>query len=404
MNQIFMRYCLHFLFYLIFIVFYAHSLENEDILSPPVIDISPLITGNNLVLSDTIISEIGEAARNWGFFTVINHGIDDSLTNTLLILSRNFFQSDPQVLNNIRRSENNSRGYADLEYTKQKIDAKRVFDMGHTPYPELDSTHPLNYVMDGYNRWPPGEDFKSFREVVIQYYNECVQLSYLLLNALVQSFRVNKLHLLDSSTDIFINDKMNSILAQFHNHTSLMRLNYYPPAEYTNTELTNRCDATNSHECTNQIFGVSRHTDAGGLTVLLQDHVSALEVYTGTKEEFGDGEWVPVHPIPGGLTINIGDMLQVWSNDWFKAAEHRVRATNPLSHGGSPRYSVPFFYNPSYDAIIEPFLTPHDPHPHYSPIRWGDFRLERFLGDYADRGHEIQIEDFRIEANTNVTN
>ena len=32
----------------------------------------------------------------------------------------------------------------------------------------------------------------------------------------------------------------------------------------------------------------------------------------------------------------------------------------------------------------------------YAPIRWGDFRAKRFLGDYADIGKEIQIEDFKI--------
>ena len=55
-----------------------------------------------------------------------------------------------------------------------------------------------------------------------------------------------------------------------------------------------------------------RHTDAGVLTILLQDNAhSALQVYSGSKEDFGDGEWVNVDPVPGALTVNIGDMLQV---------------------------------------------------------------------------------------------
>ena len=62
-------------------------------------------------------------------------------------------------------------------------------------------------------------------------------------------------------------------------------------------------------------LGVSRHTDAGALTVLLQDPnpavTSGLEVYSGSKQDAGDGRWVPVTPVPGALTINTGDMLQV---------------------------------------------------------------------------------------------
>ena len=32
----------------------------------------------------------------------------------------------------------------------------------------------------------------------------------------------------------------------------------------------------------------------------------------------------------------------------------------------------------------------------YGPIQWGDFRLQRFLGDFADRGKEVQIEDYLL--------
>jgi len=49
------------------------------------------------------------------------------------------------------------------------------------------------------------------------------------------------------------------------------------------------------------------------------------------------------------MTINIGDMLQVWTNGVYAAPEHRVRANKQQE-----RYSAPFFYNPAYDAMIAP--------------------------------------------------
>ena len=61
------------------------------------------------------------------------------------------------------------------------------------------------------------------------------------------------------------------------------------------------------------------------------------------------------------------------------------------------RYSIPFFYNPSYETDCAPLPTPDDSPPRYRPINWGDFRRARTAGDYADYGKEIQIEDFRIE-------
>ena len=86
----------------------------------------------------------------------------------------------------------------------------------------------------------------------------------------------------------------------------------------------------------------------------------------------------------------------------FKAAEHRVRASQR-----AVRYSSPFFYNPAYDTIVQPLLCEEGntgadadltKKAKYAPIRWGDFRSKRFLGDYADIGKEIQIEDFKINS------
>lgn len=84
-------------------------------------------------------------------------------------------------------------------------------------------------------------------------------------------------------------------------------------------------------------------------------------------------------------------MLQVWSNKRFKAAEHRVIASKSIE-----RYSAAFFFNPSYDTIVRPleFGLASIEQGVYNEIEWGYFRRQRFLGDYADFGKEIQIEDY----------
>ena len=83
----------------------------------------------------------------------------------------------------------------------------------------------------------------------------------------------------------------------------------------------------------------------------------------------------------------------MWSNNEYKAPEHRVRASRT-----NKRYSSPFFYNPAYDTIIKPILTEQSRNsaPEYNPFVYGHFRQQRFKGDYADAGNEIQIEDFRL--------
>ena len=62
----------------------------------------------------------------------------------------------------------------------------------------------------------------------------------------------------------------------------------------------------------------------------------------------------------------------------------------------SRRYSAPFFFNPSYEAVVEPMGLKQGMKPAYKPIVWGEFRMQRFAGDYSDQGKEIQIEDFKL--------
>ena len=86
--------------------------------------------------------------------------------------------------------------------------------------------------------------------------------------------------------------------------------------------------------------------------------------------------------------VNVGDVMQIWSNDRYPAALHRVKA-NPSRE----RYSIPFFFFPQYDAVIAP-LTAGQP-PRYRPFRWGEFRADRIKGDYADLGEEAQVDRYR---------
>lgn len=86
--------------------------------------------------------------------------------------------------------------------------------------------------------------------------------------------------------------------------------------------------------------------------------------------------------------------MQVWSNGVFKAPVHRV-----LTNKGKERFSVPFFFNPAYEADVKPLeqCVTSDQPCLYRPVNWGIFRRGRILGDYADYGEEIQISHFEIK-------
>jgi len=129
---------------------------------------------------------------------------------------------------------------------------------------------------------------------------------------------------------------------------------------------------------------VNPHTDAGALTLLLQDDEPGLEV-------FHAGAWHLVEPRRDALVVNIGDIVQVWSNDRYTAALHRA-----LVSPNAERFSAPFFFNPAYRAWYAPLVSTVDAeHPaRYRPIHWGEFRARRAAGDYADHGEYHSIHHY----------
>ncbi|XP_058184743.1 1-aminocyclopropane-1-carboxylate oxidase homolog 1-like [Rhododendron vialii] len=113
-------------------------------------------------------------------------------------------------------------------------------------------------------------------------------------------------------------------------------------------------------------YGLTSHTDPGVVTVLVQNEVRGLQVKVGE-------EWVDVEPVEGAVVINIGDILQIISNDEYKSVEHRVLA-NPLQE---PRVSVAVFCNPSNrDGLFGPLpeLVLQE-----KPARYRQFTLSDYL-------------------------
>jgi isopenicillin N synthase-like dioxygenase len=90
--------------------------------------------------------------------------------------------------------------------------------------------------------------------------------------------------------------------------------------------------------------------------------------------------------------VNLGDAMQVWTNDNYRAALHRV-----LKRNTEPRYSTPFFFNPKSDSIIEPLTEIALSKPNYRSFTWKEYIQGRIDDNYQDLGQDdIQIAKFKI--------
>jgi isopenicillin N synthase-like dioxygenase len=116
----------------------------------------------------------------------------------------------------------------------------------------------------------------------------------------------------------------------FQRQSSLLKINHYPPQDNPQT-VSN--------------IGVVPHSDEIGFTILWQDDNGGLEI------ESKSGEWVEAPPIPGTFVINLGDLMQIWSDGEFSSTPHRV-----INRSGVDRYSIPFFANPRWDAPVKPLI------------------------------------------------
>lgn len=289
--------------------------------------------------SDTT-KALAAACVDWGFFQVTNHGISADLLQSALDVSRAFFNQTPGDKQALSRTKEQPWGYYDRELTKNLRDRKEIFDFGHTDGVPWPSTPP---------------DF----EAVTRQFSAAVHALGTRLSVLIaQALGLSKQPVLSLS------DK----------HTSFTRLNHYPVEDPL------------AHSSAGPVgpFGISHHTDAGVITVLLQDAVSGLQMQH-------QDNWIDVPARPHTLTINLGDMFQVWANDQITAPQHRVLASTTTE-----RFSIAYFLNPGTESVIAPLLQPgFERQARYDAIPWAEFRGKRSLGDYANYGEEVQISHYR---------
>ncbi|XP_047310540.1 1-aminocyclopropane-1-carboxylate oxidase homolog 1-like [Impatiens glandulifera] len=245
-----------------------------------------------------IVDQVRQASESWGFFQVINHGIPTSVLNQMLDGVHRFYNQDEEDRKKLyTRDVKKSFGYNtnfDL-YTSTAAQWRDTFYCNMAPVP------------------PKPEDLPHVcRDIMVEYSDHVMKLGLDVFELMSESLGLSRNHLKDM-------DCAEGITILGH---------YYPGCP--EPDLT---------------IGAPKHEDSDFFTVLLQDHMGGLQV-------LHKGHWVNVPPNPQALVINIGDLLQLITNDKFKSVEHRVVA-NKLG----PRVSVASFFTTGFiptEKIYEP--------------------------------------------------
>ncbi|NEY92199.1 isopenicillin N synthase family dioxygenase [Tabrizicola oligotrophica] len=303
----------------------------------PVVDVAPLLDGSDKL---GVARQIRWALSNTGFMYVKNHGIEQDFVDSVFDVTRRFFDlpMEEKMALHVSKSGVALRGYIEpfgenVDPTKTK-DLKEIIDLG----PERAMVEGPFF---GPNPWPAS--LPEFRELAYGYHTRMVDLSKKLLKGIALS--------LDLPETFFE--------ALMKNPISIQRMLHYP---------------SQSGHVGEDIIGIGAHTDYGNLTILAQDDVGGLQVMNR------DGDWIEGTPIRGAFVINIGDLIQKLTNDVYLANMHRV-----INTSGRERYSIPFFIDADFDAVIAPLpscVSESNPQK-YQPVTCGAHKFGRFKASYA---------------------
>ncbi|CAN0909294.1 1-aminocyclopropane-1-carboxylate oxidase homolog 1 [Linum grandiflorum] len=275
------------------------SKDDAAKLAIPVIDFQGIHDDPNA--RDAAMKKVHDACSEWGFFQVINHGIPVSLLESAIDGIRKFHEQDDDV-----KEEMYSR-----DPTKDVL-YNTNFDLYQASAANWRDSLYCNMAPVR----PPPEHLPAIcRDVVINYSEEVMKLSLTIFELMSEALGLEPNHLRDMGCS-------DGLLLSGH---------YYP--ECPQPEST---------------FGISKHTDSSFLTVLLQDQSGGLQAL------YRD-QWVDVKPILGSLVLNVGDMIQLITNDKYKSVYHRVvpKSTGPA------RISIPCFMRRHHlmegsDRVYEP--------------------------------------------------
>ncbi|KAM0934303.1 putative (S)-norcoclaurine synthase [Dioscorea sansibarensis] len=280
------------------------DLEHQDNINNIMIidEVVPIIDMKRLLdpaLSSQESSKLHHACMEWGFFQVVNHGVDDEVMEKMKVDLEEFFKLPLKEKEVFAPLPGGLQGYGQkLVLNEEKLEWQDMMFL---------ITQPI--LARNFRFWPTSPT--TFRSTLDKYSEELKSVSMCLFTAIAKNLGLNN---------------PQPIHEVFNEHQSLW-MNYYPPCPKAN-----------------QVLGINPHTDAGGLTLLLQ--VSDVQ---GLQIKRNGQYWLPVQPLPHALLVNIGDALEVLTNGKYASVEHRVMVNKKKE-----RLSIAAYHSPSLDKIIGP--------------------------------------------------
>ncbi|HEY2533502.1 MAG TPA: 2OG-Fe(II) oxygenase family protein [Xanthobacteraceae bacterium] len=308
----------------------------------PTLDISSYLSGEP-VGCEKAASQLRDISSTVGFFYLKGHGIPQALIDRVFAESRRFHALPIDNKTAIPYFE--TGGFKSGYQPCFKDDYQRTnVNIISGAKPNLVAKFAINREGGSgglsmteaerqalVNKWP--QNLPGFKETLLEYHGRIEQLGRQFLPLWAASLKLP----LDYFDKFFVTPHVT------------MNLLYYPPQKVVGERQ----------------YGIAPHTDNALMTFLAQKDIRGLAV------RMPSGHWREVDIVPGALLVNTGNLIVRWTNDEYLSTKHRVINTYEVD-----RFSIPVFFGPSGDALIEVLPTCHGPTrpPLYEPITYRELR------------------------------
>lgn len=297
------------------------------------------------------VNLLKQACLDSGFFYVVNHGISEEFMDDVFSQSKRFFALPLKEKMKVLRNEKH-RGYTPVldELLDPENQVHGDYKEGYYIGVEVDEDDPESLKpFYGPNKWPASDIVPGWRETMEKYHQEALKVGK----------AVGKIIALALDLDANFFDKPEMLGEPI----ATLRLLHYQG------QISDPAKG---------LYGAGAHTDYGLITLLATDDVSGLQI---CKDRDAKPQiWEDVAPLKGAFIVNLGDMLERWSNCVFKSTLHRVLGN------GQERYSIAYFLEPSHDCLVEclPTCKSDNNPPKYPPILCRDYLTQRYSDTHAD--------------------
>ncbi|XP_027361943.1 protein SRG1-like [Abrus precatorius] len=288
----------------------------------------PVIDLNKLCSEDAAeLQKLDHACKEWGFFQLINHGVNPSLVESMKKDVQEFFNLPMEDKKAFWQKQGELEGFGQMFVVSEehKLEWADLFYIVTLPsyirHPHLFPSIP-----------------QSFRDNLEKYSLELKKLCVTMIGFMTKALKIQP----------------NELLEFFEEGGQAMRMNYYPPCPQPD-----------------QVIGLNPHSDAGALTILLQaNEMEGLQIKK-------DGMWIPIKPLSNAFVINVGDMLEIMTNGIYRSIEHRATVNSEKE-----RISIAAFHSLRLNAVIHPsksLITPE------RPAMFNSISVEDFYKGYFSR-------------------